>query len=341
MGIFLYRRNQKISITAHIYKEDILLYAIKRKMYSIVIPVYNSENSLRELYERISHTFTDDLKTDYEIIFVDDSSKDNSYRVLKELKKQDSEHIRLLQLARNYGQHCALLCGFHYVQGDYIVTLDDDLQHPPEEIPKLIKKMSEDEENIDVVMGCYREKKHSFIRNLGTYAIKRVSDYIFKQPKDFSFTSFRLMKKYVVEAMVEDFEVRYPRVGYLLLDVTNKIVNVTVEHSSRKYGTSGYSFSMLVRSFCKNITNNSMLPLLAVQNMGMLSTLLSILLAIYYLYKYMYVGVSITGWTTLVLLMLLFSGLILFSIGIIGHYLIQILDEAKRKPNYVIRAKEL
>lgn len=313
----------------------------KKKMYSVVIPVYNSERSLRELYERIHHTFMDVLRMEYEIIFVDDSSRDNSFVVLEELRRQDSEHVRIIQLAKNYGQHSALLCGFHYVQGEYIVTLDDDLQHPPEEIPKLIEKMDENEENIDVVIGCYREKKHSFVRNLGSVAIIKLSDYIFKQPKNLKLTSFRLMKRYVVDAMVEDFAVRYPRIGYLLLDITNKIVNTTVEHSRRKYGTSGYSFFMLIRDFCKNVTNNSMIPLSIVRMIGGVSTLLSVLLGIYYLCRYFLVGVSIEGWTTLVLLMLLFSGMILFSNGIIGSYLIQILDEAKRKPNYVIRRKEV
>lgn len=310
-------------------------------MYSIVIPVYNSSKSLWELYNRTNDVFQTTIKESFEFVFVDDSSKDNSYEVLKEIRKQDLEHVKIIQLAKNYGQHCALLCGFKYAKGDYIITLDDDLQHPPEEIPKLIARLKSDEDHIDVVMGQYNVKKHNFIRNLGSDLVNRLSGKIFGLPNNFKFTSFRLMKKYVADAMVEEFDVNYPRVGYLLVEVTNHIENVIVEHSDRKYGSSGYTLSHLVRDFCKNIITNSILPLTIVQNIGLFSFILSILFGIYYLGKYILVGISIKGWTTLILLLLMYSGLILFAIGIIGQYLIQILNEAKKSPNYVVRKKHL
>lgn len=309
--------------------------------YSVVIPVYNSEKSLCELYYRIKNIFINVIKENFEIIFVDDSSKDNSFKIIKELIEKDSDHVKAIQLAKNYGQHNALLCGFKYVSGEYVITLDDDLQHPPEEITKLIERMESNLEEIDVVIGCYASKKHSLVRNIGSQLIIRISEYIFKTKKDLKLTSFRLIKRFVVEVMVNDIKVSYPRIGYLILEVSNKIENVTVEHLERKYGKSGYSFSKLVRTFFNNIINNSILPLILVRNIGIGSFAISIVLGVYYLVRYFSVGISIQGWTTIILLILLFSGLILFAIGIIGVYLMQILNEAKKLPNYVIRKKEL
>jgi len=306
-------------------------------LYSVVVPVYNSQATLEEVYQRIRKVFEEGVQQDFELVLVDDSSKDASFEKMKELRQKD-KRVKIIQLSRNYGQHSALLCGFGYAKGERIVTMDDDLQHPPEEIPKLIKELDENEE-LDVVIGKYTTKKHGPIRNFGTYLANRVSSSIFKKDPNLQLTSFRLMKRFVVQAMLK-MQVDFPRVGHLLLLVSNRIGNVVVEHDSRKYGQSGYTFKRLVKDFLGNILTNSSFPLIVVRDIGIGSFIVSIFLGIYYLVRYLLFGVSIQGFTTLVLLVLAYSGLILLGIGIVGEYLIRILNEAKKIPNYAVRQWE-
>ena len=140
-------------------------------LYSVVVPVYNSEHTLEDLHRRLVKVFDEELKLPFELLLVDDSSKDRSFEVMKKLREED-KRVHIFQMARNFGQHNALLCGFHYVEGDFVITMDDDLQHPPEELPKMIRYLDEHEE-IDVVLGRYQNRKHSFFRRLGTSVSSR------------------------------------------------------------------------------------------------------------------------------------------------------------------------
>ena len=135
-------------------------------LFSVVIPVFNSSRSLEELYGRLNKVFSDEIGADFEVVFVDDSSGDDSFAVIMELKKQH-DNIKAIQFSRNFGQHKATICGFEYAQGEFILTMDDDLQHPPEEIPKLWSYLKTHEET-DVVIGTFAEKKHSLVRNIGS-----------------------------------------------------------------------------------------------------------------------------------------------------------------------------
>lgn len=302
--------------------------------YSIVVPVYNSQKTLQELYDRVRNVFETEIKEPFELILVDDSSKDQSFKEMEKLRIAD-RRVKIIQLSRNYGQHCALLCGFHYAEGDFVITMDDDLQHPPEEIPKLIQGLLADPE-LDVVIGKYMSKKHGPIRKFGTFLANKVSSHIFKKDPNLKLTSFRIMKRFVVQGILER-QVHFPRIGHLLLLVSNRIGNVVVEHDSRKYGKSGYTFRRLVKDFFSNILTNSSFPLIIVRDIGIISFIVSVFLGLYYLARYLFFGISVQGWITLVLLILSYSGLILLSVGIAGDYLIRILEEAKRLPNYTIR----
>ena len=202
-------------------------------LYSVVVPVYNSQKTLQELYERIKNVFEEKINEPFELVLVDDSSKDQSFKQMEKLRQAD-KRVKIIQLSRNYGQHCALLCGFHYAKGDFIITMDDDLQHPPEEIPKLIQELDNNPE-LDVVIAKYMVKKHGPIRNFGTYLANKVSSHIFKKDANLQLTSFRIMKRFVVQGILER-RVNFPRIGHLLLLVSNRIGNVVVEHDSRKYG---------------------------------------------------------------------------------------------------------
>lgn len=302
--------------------------------YSIVIPVYNSEKSLEELSKRLNYVFEAIIHEDYELILVDDFSKDSSFEVITRLMENDSR-ITGVQLAKNCGQHSALLCGFSIAQGDFIITMDDDLQHPPEEIPKLIEKM-QSSDDLDVVIGSYESKKHSLIRNIGTGLSAYVSYKAYGKPKELDLTSFRLMRKNVVSDILS-MNIDTPRIGNMLLQVNGRIGNVTVTHDKRKYGKSGYTFSRLVKDLISNLFTNSSFPLIVVRDIGMASSALSVLLAMYFIIKYFVSGISVGGWTSTVLIILFIGGMILFAIGIIGDYLLRILNESKKIPNYFIR----
>ncbi len=307
-------------------------------LYSIVVPVYNSEHTLEELYNRLRNVFEQIMQEDFELILVDDSSRDNSYAVMEKLHKADPR-VKIIQMAKNFGQHPALLCGFSFAKGDFVITMDDDLQHRPEEIPKMAAVIKE-REDVDVIIAKYENRKHSIIRKIGTkISIYATSKMLNKDP-NLKITSFRLMRKFIVDAILNT-NTHLPQIGNLLVQSSNRIINVPVQHDARKIGQSNYTFHKLAKDLIYDITSNSALPLILVRDLGIFSFVISIILAFFYLIRYFIYGVSVEGWTTLVLLILAYNGIILLAIGIIGQYLMNILNEAKKIPNYVIRKKEL
>ena len=306
-------------------------------LYSVVVPVYNSEHTLEELYHRLEKVFRETLKEDFELILVDDGSKDRSYEIMEKLRSRD-HRVKIIQMARNFGQHPALLCGFAHVKGDFVVTMDDDLQHQPEELPKMVRVM-EERPDVDVIIASYEGRKHGPIRKLGTkVSVWATSKMLGKDP-NLQITSYRLIRRFLVDAMLRT-NTYLPQIGNLLVLSSNRIINVPVQHAARAYGKSGYSFRRLVKDLIYDITAHTAFPLLMVRNIGIASFLVSFLLGIYYLVRYFLCGISVEGWTSLMLVMLAFFGLTLLSIGIIGIYLMNILNEAKKMPHYVIRQEE-
>ncbi len=301
-------------------------------LYSIIIPVYNSENSLKELYERIMTVFDSVLNEKFEMILVNDSSGDNSWEVMQELHKAD-KRVKIINLANNFGQHAALLCGLKYFSGEFVVMMDDDLQHPPEEIPKMISVLHENPD-VDVVFGDYKSKKHSLHRNLGSFIVNRIGKMVTKRDNDIRVTSFRVVRAELAKKLIS-INIQQPRVGGLIMHSTNRVMSVEVEHQPRVYGKSGYKFSRLYKDFLSIIIGNSVLPLKIISTFGVIVSLISMLIAAYYFIRYFVRGVSAVGWTSLIVAITFFSGVILFTLGIIGEYLIRILQEAKKMPVYV------
>ncbi|WP_461883041.1 glycosyltransferase family 2 protein [Fusicatenibacter sp.] len=307
-------------------------------LYSIVVPVYNSEHSLEELYTRIRNVFENTIHEDFELILVDDSSKDHSYEIMKKLRAAD-KRVRIITMAKNFGQHPALLCGFSYCQGDFVITMDDDLQHPPEELPKMIKVMNE-RDDVDVIIARYQGRKHNFIRRLGTHVSVYATSKMLGKDPNLEITSYRLMRRFIVDALL-GMNVHLPQIGNLLVQTSNRIINVDVNHDARKYGKSGYSYRRLAKDLFHDIISNSAFPLIIVRDIGIASFLISIILGVYYLIKYLCLGSPVQGWTTLVLLITGYSGLLLLAVGIIGQYLMNILDETRKMPNYTVREEDV
>jgi dolichol-phosphate mannosyltransferase/undecaprenyl-phosphate 4-deoxy-4-formamido-L-arabinose transferase len=302
--------------------------------YSVIVPVFNSEKSLDELCLRVKNVFEDNIREDYEIILVNDCSRDNSWEVMKKLHNANNK-VKVINLARNAGQHAATLCGLNHFTGDFVILIDDDLQHPPEEIPKLVNHIVANDE-IDVVIGSYIKKKHSFVRNIGSKAMNYLSVLIFKSENKVRFTSFRIIRAYIAREITE-IHINKPGISVLLRMTTSKISSVLVEHKERKVGKSGYSFYMLVKHFCFNVINNSTLPLKFISAIGVFFSLLSLLFSAYLVYRHFVHGSSVKGWTSLMVMITFFSGLILITLGIIGEYLLRILIETRKFPNYTER----
>ena len=307
-------------------------------LYSVVVPVYNSEHTLEPLYSRLKAVFEEVLHEDFELILVDDGSKDHSFEIMEKLHNADPR-VKIIQMARNFGQHPALLCGFHYVSGDFVITMDDDLQHPPEEIPKMIKVMNE-RDDVDVILARYENRKHNLVRRLGTWVSVSMTTKMLNKDPDLEITSFRLMRRFIADAIM-DTTVHLPQIGNLLVMNSNRIINVDVHHDARAYGHSGYSFRRLVHDLIYDITTHSALPLIIVRNIGIVTFLISISLGFVFLIQYLTGRISVPGWTSIILVLLASTGLTLLSVGILGDYMLHVLNEAKKMPQYTIRKKEL
>jgi polyisoprenyl-phosphate glycosyltransferase len=217
--------------------------------YSIVIPVYNSEKTLLQLYEKVDNVFKSINRT-YELICVDDHSTDDSWNVLKALRKFNT-NIIIVRLSRNVGQHKALMCGFSFASGAFIITMDDDLQNPPEEIPNLINTI--ENSGFDVVYGISPERNHSFIRQVGSKIYFRLMSSTFK---GFPVSNFRVVRRHVIDAILA-FSTSRPFIGVLIISVTEKIGSVTVRHDKRAKGKSTYTASKLISHFVNGILYNS------------------------------------------------------------------------------------
>lgn len=304
---------------------------------SVIVPVYRSEATLRELHSRLCRTL-EETGLSFEIVLVDDASSDNSWSVMQQLRSADSR-VKIIQHMRNFGQHHALLCGMAHSRGELIVTMDDDLQHPPEELPKLIEALQSDDD-IDVVLGDYEVKQHNVFRNLATRLLTAITSWVFQCDRSLPMTSFRAMRRVIVEQLLAD-QSTFPRINIMILGITGRIKGARVRHDPRKHGRSTYTFRRLASDALANILSNSSLPLQLISYIGFASATLSFLLAFYYLGRYLAGGIGVAGWTTVVLLILFTSGLLLFSFGVVGEYLIRILKEVRKPPRYIVRRKEL
>jgi polyisoprenyl-phosphate glycosyltransferase len=305
-------------------------------LISIVIPVFNASKSLEELCSRIHNVFQQTINEEYEIILVNDGSRDDSWNIMKQLHSKNNS-IKIIDLTKNSGQHSAIMCGLNNFSGEYVIMMDDDLQHYPEEIPKLLNEIIQDE-SLDVVIGVFPEKKHNMIRNIGSKSMQYLGRKIFHMEKGIKFTNFRILRA-ATASHIAKFSVHRPRIGQLILHTTRRIKTVQVKHDQRKYGKSGYTMIRLFKDFFLNIISNSSLPLRLISYTGLIISLISFFIGCIFLIKFIVHGTSVVGWTSLIVTITFFSGFILLSLGIIGEYLIRILTENYKFPNYLEREK--
>ncbi len=225
---------------------------------SVVIPVYNGANSMIELYKRLINSL-ERITDDFEIVLVDDRSKDTSYAQMLELHKKDNR-VKAVKLAENAGQQNALICGFNYVKGDYVVTLDDDLQHRPEDIIELYKMIKQ---GYEVVYGIPREREDSVYRVGGSKLTNLLFGLITPKKPEIRVSSFRMMTAELVEKIIQH-RAAFVYISVIILQQTDKIGNIYVTHQNRKYGKSNYNLLKLIRLFIKIYIYHGHLPVLKI-----------------------------------------------------------------------------
>jgi undecaprenyl-phosphate 4-deoxy-4-formamido-L-arabinose transferase len=297
---------------------------------SVVVPVYNSEGTLRELVTRLESTLAGAIPK-LEIVLVNDGSRDRSWDVICQLA-QEHNCVRGVNLMRNYGQHNALLCGIRMAENDIVVTMDDDLQNPPEEIPKLLDKLCE---GYDVVYGTPQEEQHGLWRNFASLLTKRAMSRAMGIGTIRDISAFRVFKTQLRSAFAN---CQSPN---LVLDVllswgTTRFASVKVRHLPRTVGRSNYTFVRLVDQAMFVLTGYSTGPLRVATLLGFTSALFGLGVLAYVIGRYLIEGTSVPGFAFLASTIAIFSGAQLFAIGVIGEYLGRMFNRSMERPTYVI-----
>lgn len=301
--------------------------------YSVIIPVYNSEEIVQETVERTVKFFKE-YDYSFEIILINDGSRDNSWENIKSIAESNSQIIAI-NLLKNYGQHSAILCGIHHSKGNFLITLDDDLQNPPEEIIKLIRKINE---GYDLVFAKFREKQHSAFRKKGSKLVNYFNRKIFNKPKDLVLTNFRIFRRDVANRIL-NYRTFYPYIPGLLLMFSSSMANVETEHQPRKAGKSNYSMFKILKLVARLLFNYSSFPLKIMTSIGVSVSLISFLIGIYFILKKLIDGVAVEGWTTIIVLLAFFNGFLIIMIGIMGEYMARVLNQVSSTRAY--ETKEL
>ncbi len=298
---------------------------------SVVIPVYHSAAMLPALHARLVKVLAA-LGRSFEIVLVDDGSLDDSWRVLGQLQRQDPEHVVAIQLMRNFGQHNALMCGFRQARGRYIVTMDDDLQHPPEELPKLLEAI--EASDLDLVYGAYDRKQHAAARNIPS----RIVNWFYRQvfQATVSVTAFRILRRELLETILP-YSLNFTFIDGLLAWNTRRAGEVTVAHHPRAQGRSGYRLGKLLTLALNLFTNFSLVPLQFVSFCGVGAAIGGMVLGCYFLCQYLLGGITVPGYASTIVSILVLGGLQLLGLGIMGEYVGRLHLNVNRKPQYSVR----
>ncbi len=305
-----------------------------RPYVSVLIPVLNEQESLDELQSRL-HDTMQGLGKSYEIIYINDGSTDRTQAMLEDFHGRHEE-VRVIEFNRNYGQHMALFAGFEACKGEIIITIDADLQNPPEEIPRLIAKMEEGYE----VVGTYRKnRKDSIFRTLPSFIVNKITaKLVGVKLRDYG-CMLRAYNRNII-----DYINMCPESSSFIPALANtfakRIVEIEVEHAERKRGTSKYSPFKLLRLNFDLMTNFSLLPIQFIGVLGIIIAILGLLFALFLIARRLIMGPEVEGTFTLFGILFFFIGVQIFALGIIGEYVGRIYQEVRRRPRFIIK-KEL
>ncbi|MCK4401039.1 glycosyltransferase family 2 protein [bacterium] len=300
---------------------------------SIVIPVYNSQHCLADLVEELTKVL-EKYKKIYEIILVNDGSHDNSSGVCCELVEKYSSLITFLSLSKNFGEHNAVMAGLNYANGDYVVIMDDDFQNSPEDVPLLIEKAITGP--YDIVYTFYKKKQHNCFRNAGSWFNNWIATLMLNKPGNLYLSSFKCLSRFVVQEIIK-YKGPFPYIDGLALRCTRNIGKLEVQHKKRKKGQSGYTFKKLIRLWFNMFINFSIKPLRISFCLGLLFSCLGIIISIVVIVEKLLYPETPLGWSSLVIAVMVFSGVQLLILGVLGEYVGHLLLSSNETPQFVIR----
>tara|TARA_B100000886_G_scaffold93274_1_gene61649 strand:+ start:4350 stop:5285 length:936 start_codon:yes stop_codon:yes gene_type:complete len=301
--------------------------------FSIVIPVYGSARILKKLYERINEVFYD-ITNNYELIFIEDSSPDNAWDVIFDISSFDSR-VRAFKLSKNFGQHNALLCGIREARGEFIITLDDDLQNPPEEIPNLIKEIKK---GFDIVYGKPKKEKRIFYRKIITQITKFSLDYATGNSNSRNISSFRIFRS-MLRHSFQNFNNETVNIDILLTYSSTNLSFINVEHDLRYHDKSGYNLLKLVKHTINIVTGLSTAPLHFATLLGIFLSIFGLFIFTFVILQWFLFGSVVRGFTFIASLVALFSGSQLLALGVLGLYISKIHNNLLHRPSYVVKEK--
>jgi len=300
---------------------------------SFIIPCYRSEQTLGGVVNEIKETMDAMSDYNYEVILVNDCSPDNTFEVIKKLAAEN-ENITGLSLAKNFGQHSALMAGLRESTGDVVVCLDDDGQTPANQVGRLLDAINN---GADVAYARYAHKKHSFFRNVGSRLNDKMTRVMLGKPKNLYVSSYFAAKRYVVNEMCR-YTNAYPYVIGLVLRTTKNIVNVDIDHRNREVGESGYTMGKLIGLWLNGFTSFSIKPLRFFTALGAITAGVGFLYGIYTIIKKLFIKPDnlVVGFSALMSVIVFMGGLILLVLGLVGEYIGRMYISMNNSPQYVV-----
>jgi len=303
------------------------------KELSILIPVYNSSENLCNFIEELIQIVSKKFKV-FEIVMVDDCSKDNSWEKIKTLCSK-YENIKGIQLRKNVGQHNAIFSGLNYCEGEVIITMDDDGQNSPESIADLVLELKK---GYDVCYANYKVKKHNLFRRFGSFLNNIVASFLFKKPTNLILTSFRCFKKDIKNEIL-NHKSSYVYIDGLIFSITDNVSQIYVDHKERLYGKSNYTIIKLIGLWLKMATGFSVLPLRVASIFGIIFSLTSFAIIIWITFFRPISSEIPVGWTSLVVIIIFLGGIQLLALGLIGEYLGRAYLTLNNSPKYSEKKK--
>lgn len=299
---------------------------------SIVIPVYNSADVLDELVRRVYEALEG---LDFELILVNDRSHDASWEAIAGLSR-DFPAVIGLNLRKNSGQDNAIMAGLAEATGDWIVIMDDDLQHSPSDILRL--RDAAIDRNADVCFADFKGKKHALWKKTGSWISGKIAELVIQKPRGIYLSPFKVFRGDLLPDILS-YQGVYPYLNGLLLKVTDNVIQIPTEHYSRFAGVSNYSFVRTIKHFMKLFTGFSVIPLRLASYTGFAATLLGLIMSLYYFIIHLLGLIVVDGWVTLVLLILVMGGLTLTSLGVIGEYLGRLYLSQNFPRSYIVKER--
>lgn len=299
---------------------------------SVVIPVYNAEKTIRRLVEELVRHFSPHYKL--EIVLVNDNSVDRSEEVCISTFETYKNIVKFYSLSKNVGEHGTVMAGLNKATGDYIAIMDDDFQNPIGEVIQLVESAVEND--YDVVYSYYEKKKHSLFRNFGSRFNDRVANFMLKKPKDLYLSSFKVINRFLSNEIIK-YQGPFPYIDGLILQNTDKIGKVKVEHNVRQEGRSGYTIKKLLSLWLNMFTSFSILPLRTSIILGFAFSFIGMFLGIYtVIEKFMKPDIPV-GYASMVVILTVFAGVQLIMLGMVGEYIGRIFLSLNRRPQYTIK----